>query len=282
MKTLYRLEALTPIFSYGADPFYRERANGGAIHQGTPEIRSASIRGQLRWWMEALGYSNRVGTIFGSIAGNDRGTASKVIVRVSDINGTVGRKRSTQQHHWSTKPCFLPETTFSLHLKERFGGLCSEDREVLSNTVEAWILLGTLGGRGTRAGGSLIDSENLLSEADWSNRIPQLFEESSHLKVRLGKSHFSSESEARLMICDTLEENAFPRGEKPLGGITPRKTSPLRMRVVRFSDPNQLRLYRIAFVWTEKSIDPLKRAIEELKQEMKRIGTELEEASLIR
>ena len=49
--------------------------------QKSAEIRAASIRGALRWWMNALNFDKEViNDLFGSAAGN-RGQRSRVIVR---------------------------------------------------------------------------------------------------------------------------------------------------------------------------------------------------------
>jgi len=77
----YHLELLTPCFCAGAD-------------QSRAEIRSPSIRGQLRWWFRTLGgfksmvsmpLSAQEAAIFGSAAG-DEGTASLLTVRVTQPN----------------------------------------------------------------------------------------------------------------------------------------------------------------------------------------------------
>ncbi len=283
MKDVYRVKALAPIFSYGADPFFTTgKGASKTIHEGTPEIRPASIRGQLRWWMEFLGFSNRIGAIFGSIAGDDTGTASKVVVRVSDIEGQIGIRRSTQQHHWSEKSCYLPGTKFSAHFIERLGGLADTDRKILSDTIEAWLLLGTLGGRGTRAGGSLQDIDQVLTCEGWRKRIPDLLQDSS-MRVWLGKTEFARESDGREMICNTLKEEAYRPEIQPLGGIHPRKTSPLRMRIIRFADADPQKPYRIAFVWTGPKLEALENAINTLQKgnrqhEPKPIGDELANA----
>lgn len=283
MISEYRIETLTPIFSYGADPWSSTgRGREKIIHEGTPEIRPASIRGQLRWWMELRGFERRLGSIFGSIADNDEGTASKVVVRVANIEGKVGQRRSTQQHHWSQKTCFLPGTTFTLSILERMNRLSEDDRKVLTDTIECWLALGTLGGRGTRGAGSLQDTNRVFSEKEWADRIPHLLNGTS-ARVWLGRTSFKTESDARHTICETLKEEAFGPKAQPLGGIHPRKTSPLRMRVVRFTDADPDQPYRIAFLWTLSEIRSLENAVQILKSggkqgQPKKIGRELEEA----
>ncbi len=82
-KAEFELEAITPIFMRGAD-------------QRQAEIRSASIKGLMRWWFRAL-----AGNYFGNdIAGlkkaeesvfGSTGRISKVIVEISNIKGTKQR-----------------------------------------------------------------------------------------------------------------------------------------------------------------------------------------------
>jgi CRISPR type III-B/RAMP module RAMP protein Cmr1 len=287
MKTTYQIQAITPIFSYGADPYKAaDKRNNTPEHKGTPEIRPASIRGQLRWWMEILGYSEAmIGSIFGSTAG-ENGMASKVVIRVSEIQGNIGERRCTQQHGWSNKTCYLPNAEFDLIVVERLGGLNVEQRSALSQTIDSWLLMGTLGGRGTRAAGSLNDTSKPLTESQWAQSCAELLK-NSKVHLRLGRTTFQSETDAREVICDTLKEEAF-YGAQPLGGIHPRKTSPLRMRVVRFSDADPQKPYRIAALWTEANEAPLEKAIQTLKKgngrggESKPIGAELESALRIR
>ncbi len=281
MTMKYNIKALTPIFSYGADPYYttgkgRDKNN----HAGTPEIRAASIRGQLRWWMESLGYPNKINAIFGTSA--DGGVASRVIVRISDIDGTIGQRRCTQQHHWSTKTCYLEGTSFSLQIIEKRDGLKGEERQVLKDTIEAWLLMGTLGSRGTRAAGSL-DAEGLLMmESSWIKRCRELLKNSG-MHLYLGRTQFANESSARQVICDTLAEDAFNRTQ-PLGGIRPRKTSPLRMRVVKFEDNHPGEPFRIASLWINKDQRLLHDAIKRLQEHGnggKTIGHELNDSLMI-
>lgn len=70
----YRLEFITPLFSRGA---YEDR----------PEIRSASVRGQLHWWFRALenSYADEK-SVFGGVYGG--ATSSKIVIRVFQNGST--------------------------------------------------------------------------------------------------------------------------------------------------------------------------------------------------
>lgn len=277
MKNEYLIRLVTPLFSYGADPFAKGD-RGAPNHDGTPEIRPASIRGHLRWWMRVLGHADYVKPILGSAAG-DRGVASKVIVRVSGINMPEPVHAKTMPHkHWSSKTAFRRNTEFSLQFVERFGVLNAEQREILAQTVEAWVLLGGLGQRVTRGSGALAFAVDSPTVEAWRNRVIKLLENST-MKVWVSSHSFQNETEARYVICDTLNEKAFDR-KQPLGGIHPRKTSPLRMRPVEFSDEG----FRIAVTWIGDPLQNLKEAIRILQasEPKKDIGDVLAAAEPIR
>ena len=139
----YQLEFITPLFSRGT---YEDR----------PEVRPASIRGQLHWWFRALGgNATDEKAVFGGVHGG--ATASKVVVRVSSVLGTTGSV-STLPHkvggQASPKTAFQVGTRFDLQLLYRLGGLEDRLKSALDRTLETWLLLGTLGLRATRAAGS--------------------------------------------------------------------------------------------------------------------------------
>ncbi len=275
MNLSFEIQALTPIFSYGAD-------------QSIPEIRAASIRGPLRWWMNELGHPSFTPLIFGTSAG-DVGSASKVIIRISEIIGSFSESKKNAHKNWRPEPCYPASTRFKMSVIGRLGELDQKCQAVLESTIQAWLLLGSLGSRGTRGAGSLQEVGNVLTQSQWSERCLSLLEKSkAHL--RLGVTGFKSENECRKMICNTLGAEAFDQRESPLGYAKKqqRKTSPLRMRVVRFSDADRSKPYRIAALWTEANIDPLEKAIRTLQKGNNRgdgpkpIGDELANAIVIK
>lgn len=286
MKKHFQIKAITPVFSYGADPHQAgNRRQGITEHDGQPEIRAASIRGQLRRWMSLLGYGDAVNRIFGYAAG-ENGTASKIIVRVGNIDGQTGKKRTLEHKNWSTKSCFLPGTVFEIIIQSRRDELTKEDEEILNDTIEAWILMGTLGGRGTRGAGSIQLANNLPSESAWKERCKQLLAK-TNVSLRLSRDTYQYENEARRVIADTLSEDAF--NNQPLGGIQPRKTSPLKLRLVTFSDSNSENRYKIAALWVLDDTRPLEHAIHVLRNHRinnnpapKEIGRILQESEVIK
>ena len=241
----YRLEFITPLFSRGA-------------YEDLPEVRPASIRGQLHWWFRALGGNpTDEKAIFGGV------------VRVSSVTGTVGSV-NTLPHKGagqaSPKVAFHSGTRFDLHLLTRLGTMDKRLQSALHRTLETWLLLGTLGLRSTRGAGSFrwepippTEEGSLLPPADfpaYESRCSQLLEHAPLRFALLGQSYSSGE-EARRVVSDTLGgrddhqgENELARLNDPLGkiGRGERKTSPLRLRVVGIRSE-----FRIAAVWDART-----------------------------
>lgn len=247
----YRLEFITPLFSRGA---YEDR----------PEVRPPSIRGQLRWWFRALdGNATDERAIFGGVHGG--ATASKVVVRVSSVTGTVGSV-NTLPHKGagqaSPKTAFQIGTKFDLHILTRLGGLDNRLHPLLDRALETWFLLGTLGLRSTRAAGSFRwepvgpPGENRLqppaSFAAYEARCAELLGKAPLRFALLGENYATAEL-ARRVVSDTLGgrddhqgQDDLARLNDPLGKIGRgiRKTSPLRFRIVGIGSE-----FRIAAVW---------------------------------
>src|SRR5438105_3981718 len=112
-----QLTLLTPLFSRG-------------VYEDLAEIRPPSIRGQLHWWFRALG--GTIGderAIFGGISSKAKGwndSASKVVVRVNEIQGKVGQLPTLPHKSGgmaAPKTAYFSGTTFKLHIATRLGGL---------------------------------------------------------------------------------------------------------------------------------------------------------------
>jgi hypothetical protein len=261
----FRLEFITPLFSHGA---YEDR----------PEVRPASIRGQLHWWFRALGgtYTDEK-AIFGGIL-NGAG-ASKIVVRVSEIRGDTawrptlphkpaGRDRTTGPD--APKAAFLPGTSFRFHCLERLGGIKAESQKAMfARALESWLLLGSLGLRATRGGGDFKWEPLEETGLHYPESIPEFAArcegllKGSRLRFSLLEAAYASGEAARHVITDTLggPDRSGDWGELkalnwPLGDVASRKqrdmdpsrrerkTSPLRLRVVAVGQE-----YRIAAIW---------------------------------
>jgi hypothetical protein len=247
----YRIRFTTPLFSKGS---YDDR----------PEIRPPSIRGQLHWWFRALGYNYQdEKAIFGGVHGG--AIASKVMVRVGGIKGETG-EANTLPHKTggqaSPKWAYKPGTAFDLHISERLGGLSEKHRAAFQRALETWLLLGTLGLRATRGGGSFVweakvgtDISAPATFEDYANRIRELLE-GAPLKAAILPESFTSAEAARGVVSDTLGgrqdhpgENDLARLNHPLGRVFGgRKTSPLRFRIVQIGSQ-----FHIAAVWDARS-----------------------------
>ncbi len=170
----FSLEVVTPLFLAGADP------------RGEPELRAASIRGALRFWLRAL-----LGGVMGdenldalrqaeaAVFGSTTSGASPVVVRVH-YPGKPSTVRFSQLTEWDgqtrkygkpgiayllfaargigTEPerhAIQPGTSFELELMLRLGA--NADRAFEQAYAALWLLthLGGLGARSRRGAGSL-------------------------------------------------------------------------------------------------------------------------------
>jgi CRISPR type III-B/RAMP module RAMP protein Cmr1 len=290
--SIYRIEFITPLFSRGA-------------FEDQPEIRPASIRGQLHWWFRALGSTCNEKTIyddekaiFGGVHGG--ATASKVVVRVIQ-NGSQANCREfltlphKQGGQASPKKGFAPGTTFDLSVLTRHGGLNGQLKAEFDRTLEAWLLLGTLGLRGTRGAGSfcwepardaaLHYPTSFVQYEDRCNRLLN----GSALRFALLKKVYTSTEDARRVVSDTLGGRDDRQGQSDLKGLNHplgrvfdgRKTSPLRFRITVVG-----REYRIAAVWdgrekvTGNRPDHLRRLVKLLAQRKPELGKQLAESGL--
>jgi len=156
------IEVLTPLFNRGA-------------FQNTPEIRVPSIRGMAHWWFRKLGGSPaEEKSIFGGMNGfaarEVQGTvASQVVFRLIQVEAKKATQdpatlpHKTNPGHRSPKAAFAAGAKFTLQVTNRFGKLDAGLEEKLRHALEAWTLLGSLGLRANRAGGSLWPLESAPS-----------------------------------------------------------------------------------------------------------------------
>ena len=291
--TRIQLEFITPLFNRGA---YDDR----------PEIRPPSIRGQLHWWMRALGGSaTDEKAVFGSVhqhfGGRESGVkASKIIVRVADVQGDGTRDfpalkhKERQGRQANPRKAFAPGTTCELQILERLGGIPGNSRAIFNSSLEAWLLMGTLGLRATRAGGSFAwnatECGPVLPNAweAYDARLQHLTRDTK-LNVAILSETFSDAEAARWVVSDTIggrddrqSSTDLQKLSDPLGKVFGgRKTSPLRFRIVRIGKE-----YRIVAIWDGRSVvtgnqlSDLKGVINLLEQKGKRIGVLLGGSSL--
>jgi CRISPR type III-B/RAMP module RAMP protein Cmr1 len=160
------IEVLTPLFNRGA-------------YQDTPEIRVPSIRGMVRWWFRALGgTADEEKRVFGSVHGG--AVASRLVFRVSNVRAqranpnppTLPHKQGGQA---SPQAAFAPGARFKLEVFSRLGDLPSELETKAKNALEVWLLLGSLGLRANRGGGSVwpADGSAPKTPAELRQRLDQ-------------------------------------------------------------------------------------------------------------
>ncbi len=149
-KVEVEIETLTPLFLAGADP------------RGTPELRAASVRGALRYWLRALlggvlgdrdldALKGREAEVFGSTS-----CASSVVVRL-EAKGELPTGSFQPLLHNPRKRFPLlgikPGATLSLSLEARPPAVQVPDPAFAALLV--FLLLGGLGKRSRRGFGSL-------------------------------------------------------------------------------------------------------------------------------
>lgn len=234
---IYDISTTTPIFSYGANT-------------SSPEVRSTSIRGMVRWWFRALGKEKESNRIMGSAAGSKESDAkaSRVIFRVEATGVNIDDYKILPHKEFSWKEAIKPASTFTLHVIERFK-LEDGDWELLQRVIETWLMLGAIGGRSTRAGGSVYDRSLVFnSRREWLEKARYLLR-GSKIEVYLSSSLKEFLSDLRSYCTDTVKNPC-------LGSANPRKESPLRFKIVRIGAD-----YYIAFINDTREKNVIKQAI---------------------
>ena len=252
-----KLVFLTPCFSHGSTD--------------APEVRAASIRGMLHHWFRILGGSaTQERSVFGGINFGRNSpfqddSAGKVVVRVRhDANADVG-SFPTLPHksggNASPRTGFRPGHAFELLVFDRLGGLPESDESLFRDSLEAWLLMGTLGFRATRAAGSFHFESSDFSEPATPSAYQTacrdlLIRRKAKMRVAILPQDYADAEAARRVVSDSLGGRDHPqdggdlgRLHDPLGKIFGgRKTSPLKYRIVRFGD-----VFRILALWDDRT-----------------------------
>ena len=281
---------ITPCFCRGAD----------CSDNGAPEIRPASIRGQLHWWFRALdGSPDDEKNIFGSVRNGAK--ASPLVVRVK--YDSIAEKKSPTLPHKPERPAskqaIADGVSFELRISTRLGGLSPDLEKKFFRALNAWLHLGALGLRATRGGGNFTWDTPKTSDGSASGvmpppQTPEVYDEAIKkiiggtklCAVLLNKPYPDAEA-ARKIITDTISHQGLSQENFPLGavkqgkndhsGAPGRKTSPLRFRIVKFAEDS----FRIAAAWdgrqnvTGNAKEDLQAVIRKLKEAGKNIGIQL-------
>jgi hypothetical protein len=262
------LQLLTATFVHGAYQVQRHNV---------PDLRPASIRGQLRWWFDAL-FGDRAAEdrIFGNIkeknGSNSDSNASKIIVRLRNLDRETGLVDFMPHKPGGVqKTALLPGSRFQLEILGRRTALPEEERARLTKSLRAWLLLGAIGQRANRAAGSIWCDDAPRSESDFLESAGRLLGDTK-LKAALLPGTYSSEHSLRHEAGDFLRKDDV---ENPFGtaGNNTRKPSQLRLRAVRLDDS-----LRLAALWDGRfdSFESLRSGVAELAQARKPIGLKLE------
>lgn len=231
-KKTYNVELLTPCFCHGADC------------QNNPEIRIASIRGQIRQWRSMRGQEkNAIEDVWGG--GNKEMKASKVALEIHNLTVENFSKEPLLPHKNLLKRDAIPKGTKFTLLLRRLAG-CSENIwNEAKRDVSTWLLLGGLGQRSNRAAGSVWcihsypDSEKA---ANSERKIETIEDFRNNLNVPASWDILISTT---TMTSQKAWETASDtvKNEKYFGCIEPkRKPSPTKIKVVRLADKYHLLL----------------------------------------
>jgi len=283
----YKIQFITPLFSYGA-------------FQDQPEIRAASIRGQLHWWFRALGgtpaqEAEIFGTVHRSFGNAGMPKASKLVIRVSDIQGStcdIDTLPHKNRGQLAPRKAYAIGTSFTLHILFRGTSPDVSAKAIFGKALNAWLQFGSLGLRATRGCGSFTTSTSDMQFGDTESverAISDIVMGDAKLKMALLDDSFETPEQALRIMSDTIggkNDNPQQQGDlssikNPLGSMRPRKTSPLRFRLVQVGDQ-----YQIIAIWDNRQVvtkntdDHRRQVIRLLVNRNKQIGSLLSRSTL--
>lgn len=279
----YQIQLITPLFSRG-------------VVEDQPEIRAPSIRGMLHWWFRALGGKfEDEREVFGGIG--KPCISSRLVVRVKHddfvpVNLPLLPHKSGSQA--SPKPSVPIGTVFDVMIGLRRPFDQSQESRIeatIEKSVLSWLLMGSLGMRSTRGGGSILCSSVQPDSLSGYRQQVESIISGAPVIVYCCAPVFEDADAARVVITDTIggpsdsahKGNDLRSINYPLGVVRDkgsnksapnRKTSPLRLTVRKFKDG-----YRIVAVWdernavTENSFQNLASVIGMLESAGKRLGS---------
>lgn len=273
-----RISLLTSAFPHGA---YQSQD----INQ--PDLRAPSVKGQLRWWFDAL-FQDKVAedSFFGGLKLPRQGDrpgpqSSRVIVRVQPLQAVETRKARFIPHkvdhrgnyNGGTKSAILPGTRYEMALIPKREGWSPDEAGRLERVLDTWILLGAIGQRANRGAGSIWPSPAPYTPELYMQGVRQLLA-GSKLRAALLERRFDREEDLRFMAGDFLADDAFTANITPFGSARPRKPSLLKLRAARFDGS-----FRLVALWDGRfqSSDTLAKAVDKLAHS-KEIGRLLQEA----
>jgi CRISPR type III-B/RAMP module RAMP protein Cmr1 len=262
---IYQFSLLSDTFAHGA--YQTQNFN-------RPELRAPSVKGMIRWWHDALGYSKaHADILFGQAIGSTM--ASRTAIRIIAPT-TVGQRNIAfmphKGHRGGSKVAISPENQYKVVITQRREELSPELILELRKATEAWLLLGAIGQRSNRAAGSILWEQAPTSQKEFEITASALLG-SAKIRFAVLDSQFSDNVEARAVAGDFLLSDAFGR-DAPFGSVRPeRKPSPLKLKCILIDQ--QIRLLA---VWDRRreSTEALTRGVQMLVKSNKEIGRMLE------
>lgn len=254
-KKTFSLEVISPMFSNGADPKSKDSL----------EVRAASVRGQLRYWLRAIIGAKtsdlkelweHESQVFGA---TDQG--SKVAVRVYPITVNEDYTRKSEmlphkntEHERSPSWAIQPEWKVKLELVTRHGDLPQEALHAL----HVWALLGGLGKRSRRMFGAFKLSKGGAPNYDSPEALITVIRQTleaagcnastavgvpdfptlhpKHSWIIVGKRGYEDYEEAVVSLFrDLLRNSTFRPKQDSFGRANPRRSSPLIAQLRRIN-----------------------------------------------
>lgn len=262
-----RFELLTATFSHGA-------YQSPSINK--PELRAASVKGQLRWWYDAIFRDQTAENKLFGFATPRGNQASKIAVRLAefDLETSATSFMPHKQNQGGTKNAILPGSRYTLHLVARRDDLDEREQGRLERATDAWLLLGAVGQRANRGAGSVWPEDAPVAEAEFTTKARQLLD-GTQLKMAVLPGAYQDEELLRSDAGDFLASEAFARIGTPFGaaGSRIRKPSQLRLSAARLN-----RELRLIAIWDGRfePFQHLQQGIEILVRADKPVGLKLQ------
>ena len=252
------------------------------ISKSRPEMRLASIRGQLRWWARVLhGTGTPEYKLFGGIHGTAHGYAEEAVASsfkfgLSTLLGNpapalaslVPHYEGTNRANGFRAMALAPRSCYTLawaaqphpDFRDKAGNMINGHPRChyLEQALKAWLLLGTIGRRGTRAAGSVWPVGYAPTVESFQKTVMSLAIPAA-VKVAV-LTAVDNDPEILRAIADLTvhglkRDGAHLRPDEssiagdPLGYVdrSDRKASPLRFKVGHFADG-----YRLIAVWDNR------------------------------
>lgn len=232
------------------------KAAKDAADWGCPaELRIPSIRGQLRFWARAVLGGTREHKLFGGVNGAAHGLAAahavasrfSLSLKPRSVGHTEQSVAICPHKGGAKRPAIEHGSKFDLSWTLLRPPSLVAERERLEGdfqrVLKTWCLLGGLGARVNRAAGSVWPVGFAPSVGDFTKAVSPLLGNPSVRFAVLDK--VTAEAiDLRKIASDTVISHS-----ESLGSAKPRKASPLKLKVGRFSDG-----YRLIAVWDNRDM----------------------------